>query len=378
VIDPDLLSAQDLRTPEPGDAAYDLWKARRDNLAARLAALDTTRKAQPTQQAGFDRIVSDTLGPVEQLLALIEQHRGGNSIDSQLRARRLTMQPFLHLMRVRELAVANTMLDEEWNDVYSILLQAQKFDLYATWRGEERQKGLILGPDSFLLSDITQSQIVTLPRWRATQQARQAWRRTLDSRLQQDLALTQAMQSAVSEAEKAALPMLRDACVAAIAGNRDVAVIADRLTEELGIDWAFENHSRPASARNAASGVAVPSHRPLQGRAAGIGYDQSGGQLDAGDRGRGFRRGMALDGWLRHLACCDARICVSGELFVAGIERVGSVSCVYRHHCEGTAQPDPAQYNAGARPRRAVSCEGEDRPGHGASCITAVERVRHH
>jgi hypothetical protein len=251
VIDPDLLSAQDLRTPEPGDAAYDLWKARRDNLAARLAALDTTRKAQPTQQAGFDRIVSDTLGPVEQLLALIEQHRGGNSIDSQLRARRLTMQPFLHLMRVRELAVANTMLDEEWNDVYSILLQAQKFDLYATWRGEERQKGLILGPDSFLLSDITQSQIVTLPRWRATQQARQAWRRTLDSRLQQDLALTQAMQSAVSEAEKAALPMLRDACVAAIAGNRDVAVIADRLTEELGIDCKDSGHLRTTRVQQA-------------------------------------------------------------------------------------------------------------------------------
>jgi len=251
VIDPDLLSEQDLRTPEPGDAAYDLWKARRNDLAARLGALDTTRKAQPTQQAGFDLIVSGALGPVEQLLALLEQHQNGDSIDSHLRARLLTMPAFMRLMRVRKLAVANSMLDEEWSDVYSILLQAQKFGLYAAWRDEERQKGLILGPDSFQLSEITQSQIVALPRWRSTQQARQAWRRTLGSRLQQDLALAQAMRSVVSSAEEAALPMLRDACIAAIAGNRDVAEIADRLTEELGIDCKDIGHLRTTRVQQA-------------------------------------------------------------------------------------------------------------------------------
>ena len=251
VIDPDLLIEQDLRTPEPGDAAYDLWKARRNDLAARLSALDTTRKAQPTQQAGFNLIVSGVLGPVEQLLALLEQHQNGDSIDSQLRARLLTMPAFMRLMRVRELAVANTMLDEEWNDVYSILLQARKFGLYAAWRDEERQRGLILGPDFFQLSEIAQSQIAALPRWRATQQARQAWRRTLGSRLQQDLALAQAMQSVVRSAEEAALPMLRDACIAAIAGNRDVAEIADRLTEELGIDCKDSGHLRTTRVQQA-------------------------------------------------------------------------------------------------------------------------------
>src|SRR5262249_57182959 len=63
VIDPDLLSTQDLRTPNAGNAAYDLWKARGDTLAAQLAALDTARKGQATQLAGFRRIVAARLGP---------------------------------------------------------------------------------------------------------------------------------------------------------------------------------------------------------------------------------------------------------------------------------------------------------------------------
>jgi Tc toxin complex TcA C-terminal TcB-binding domain/Bacterial Ig domain len=251
VIDPDLLGTQDLRTSEAGNVAYDLWKARRDSLAAQLTALDTTRKAQATQQAGFDLIVSDTPGPAEQLLALLEQRQNGNSIDSQLRERSLTMSAFLHLMRVRELAVANSVLDEEWNDVYAILLQVKKFDLYETWRSEERQKGLVLGPDHFQLSDDNSSQIAALPRWRATPQARQAWRRTLDSRMQQELTLAQALQSAVSAAEEAALPMLRDACIAAIAADRDVAVIADRLTQELAIDCKDSGHLRTTRAQQA-------------------------------------------------------------------------------------------------------------------------------
>jgi hypothetical protein len=251
VIDPDLLITQDLRMPSAGNAAYDLWKARNDTLAAQLAALDTTRKGQATQLAGFDRIVSDTLGPVAELLALDQQRQSGNAIDIPLGAKRLTMQPFLHLMRVRQLAAANSVLDTEWNDVYAILIQVKKLGLYATWRDEERQRGLILGPNFFLLTDGAQSQGAPLPRWRATSQARQAWRRTLEARIQQELTLTQAIQSVVSAAEEAALPMLRQSCIAAIAGDRDVAVIADRLTQELGIDCKDSGHLRTTRAQQA-------------------------------------------------------------------------------------------------------------------------------
>jgi Tc toxin complex TcA C-terminal TcB-binding domain/Bacterial Ig domain len=251
VIDPDLLSAQDLRAPSPGNAAYDLWKARRDYLAAQLTAIDAQRKTQATQLAGFNYIIGSAICPVAQLLDLLAQRQSGNSIDIQLQAKRLTMQAFLHLMRVRQLAAANAVQDAEWNDVYAILIQVKKFALHAIWRGEERQKGVILGPDYFQLTDNNQSLIEALPRWRATPQARQAWRRTLGSRMEQELTLTQAMQSVVSAAEQAALPMLRDSCIAAIAGARDVSVIADRLTQELGIDCKDSGHLRTTRAQQA-------------------------------------------------------------------------------------------------------------------------------
>jgi Tc toxin complex TcA C-terminal TcB-binding domain len=251
VIDPDLLSTQDLRTPGPGNAAYDLWKARRDDLAAQLTALDTARKAQATQQAGFDQIVSQALGPIAELLALAAERQRGNAIDIPLRAKMLTLQPFLHLMRVRQLAVAGTVLDAEWDDVYAILIQVKKLGLYAAWRGEERLKGLILGPDFFQLPGASNAQALLLPQWRSTPQARQAWRRALEARLQQELTLKQAMQSVASAAEQEALPLLRQACVAAIAGDRDVAIIAESLTQELGIDCKDSGHQKTTRAQQA-------------------------------------------------------------------------------------------------------------------------------
>ena len=54
--------------------------------------------------------------------------------------------------------------------------------------------------------------------------------------MQQEQALTQSLRSAVDAAEETTLPTLRDACIAAIAPNQDAAGIANRLTQELGID----------------------------------------------------------------------------------------------------------------------------------------------
>jgi hypothetical protein len=136
---------------------------------------------------------------------------------------------------MRQLASAGTVLDTEWDDVYAILVQVQKCRLYTTWRGEERQKNLTLGPDYFQLPDSsTPPPPVVLPPWRATPQALQAWRSTLEARMQQEQALTQALQSAVDAAEEATLPMLRDACTAT--PNQDATGVANRLTQELAID----------------------------------------------------------------------------------------------------------------------------------------------
>ncbi|MGB0127642.1 MAG: hypothetical protein WBP72_08385, partial [Rhodocyclaceae bacterium] len=217
VIDPDLLSEADLRTPAPGNAAHDVWTARQQQIAARQGAIKAAREAQASQLAGFDRVVSDVLGPIAALLALAEEQRRGNPIEAQLRSQQLTLQPFFHLMRVRKLAEAGSVLDAEWDDVYAILVQVQKFRLYAAWRAEERQKNLTLGPEQFRLAEGVAQLPLALRPWRAASQARQAWRRTLEGRIRQEQALVQVSQAVVDAAEEASLPMLRDACIAAIA-----------------------------------------------------------------------------------------------------------------------------------------------------------------
>lgn len=251
VIDPDLLVVQDLRTASPGNTAFDLLHARKALVTTLLAEMSALRSAQPTPQEAFDQLVGSVLGPVPELLAMVEARRNGSGIDAALRARRLTPQAFVHLMRVRELAVAGDVLDSEWGDVDAILLQVKKFALHAAWREEERQRGLILGPDLFQTAAPSALPVEALPAWRASAQARQAWRRTLESRFQQQQALTKAMQSVVSAAEQAALPLLRQACIAAIAGERAVDVIAEQLTQELGIDCKDSAHQQVTRAQQA-------------------------------------------------------------------------------------------------------------------------------
>jgi len=179
------------------------------------------------------------------LLALSEEYQGGDPIEPQLRAQQLTLQPFLHLIRVRKLALAGTVMEAEWTDVYAILVQVQKFRLYAAWRAEEQQLNLTLGPDHFKMpeADLPQGPLA-LPVWRAMPQARQAWKNRLQARIEQEKALTQALQSVVDAAEEATLPMLRDALIVAAATNQDAAVVADRLTQELAIDFRSSGQQR--------------------------------------------------------------------------------------------------------------------------------------
>ncbi|HMS83069.1 MAG TPA: hypothetical protein PKD12_05435 [Nitrospira sp.] len=235
VIDPDLLSERDFRTSAVGNPAFDVWKARAQDIANRLAAIKKSREGQPSHLAGFDRIVADTLGPVAALVTLLQQHQHGTAIEVQLRGQQLSLQPFLHLMRIRKLAEGGSVLDGEWEDVYAIVVQVQKLRLYEAWRREERQKNLTLGPDEFQRSAAS-PQPSPISHWRTSLQAQLAWRRMLEARIQQESAVTHSLQHAVEVAEEAVLPSLREACIAAIAPNQDATVVANRLTQELGID----------------------------------------------------------------------------------------------------------------------------------------------
>ena len=116
-------------------------------------------------------------------------------------------------MRSRDLAAAGTILDADWADVYAIAAQVTKLGRYPAWRAEEQAKGLFLGPDYFVLPDPT-TLLIDLPEWRATLQARRAWQVTLQTRMNQQQDVIQALAAVVDAAEAEALPGLRDLLVA--------------------------------------------------------------------------------------------------------------------------------------------------------------------
>jgi hypothetical protein len=238
VIDPDMVGAGDFTNPTPANTVYALWQTRQQQVANMLAAVKATRQAQATPLAGFERIVSDTLGPVADLVALEDEHKRGNDITPPLLAKQLTLQPFLHLMRIRNLVLAGSVSDAEWDDVYAILVQVQKVRQYAIWRQQEGT--LVLGPEHFRLPDATQPP-PALPAWRATLQARQAWQETLSARLQQEQVMVEALQAAIEATEAAVLPVLRDALLQDLVRTGDPTLdspeeVANRLSQELAID----------------------------------------------------------------------------------------------------------------------------------------------
>ena len=238
VIDPDIVGAGDFTNPTPANAVYALWQTRQQQVADMLATVKATRQSQPTPLAGFDRIVSDALGPIADLVALEDEHKRGNDITSPLLAKQLTLQPFLHLMRIRKLVQAGSVSDAEWDDVYAILVQVQKVRQYATWRQQEGT--LVLGPEHFRLPDATQP-LPALPAWRATLQARQAWQETLSARLQQEQVMAEALQAAINATEATVLPVLRDALLQDLVRTGEPTLdtpeeVANRLSQELAID----------------------------------------------------------------------------------------------------------------------------------------------
>jgi hypothetical protein len=246
VIDPDIVGAGDFTNPTPANAVYALWQTRQQQVANLLATIKATGQAQTTPLAGFERIVSDTLGPIADLVALEDEHKSGNDITSALLAMQLTLQPFLHLMRIRKLVQDGSVSDAEWDDVYAILVQVQKVRQYATWRPQEGT--LVLGPEHFRLPDATQSP-PALPAWRATLQARQAWQETLHARLQQEQVTAEALQAAIEATEAAVLPALRDALLEDLVRTGEPTLdtpeeVANRLSQELAIDCKSSGSQR--------------------------------------------------------------------------------------------------------------------------------------
>ena len=232
IIDPDIIGPADLRNPTTADPAFELRSNRRDFVDRTLAKL----KTRPRTLAGLDAILTEAKVPPARLQALAAQLATGEDITADVEALRLSPAAFSFLLRIRKLAASNgAVLDAEWTDVESILVQALKRDEFGVWRGEEQQprRQICLSPD-FFRADAKAPPLAT---WRATAGARREWLARLQARYDQEQAVVMAWQAALRAAEEAAMPALRDALIlASDAEGGDLSAKARWITDRLLID----------------------------------------------------------------------------------------------------------------------------------------------
>ncbi|HSE18100.1 MAG TPA: LamG-like jellyroll fold domain-containing protein [Pyrinomonadaceae bacterium] len=237
IVDPDVIGEEFL-IKSTQSTAYSLWQQRKALISNQMSLLAADKPPAETALARFDRLVTAKVAPIADLLALDAHRKQGKDILPDLEEIELTLPAFSYLIRMRNLVVESTLLDSEWNDIYSILTQVWKVQNYTDWKAAEAD--LILGPESFTIPAAGAQS--ALPAWRATEQARRKWVNTLQARIDQDQALQQALQTAVSATEEATLPALRDALITAINATislkdyRTDAEIANAITEWLAID----------------------------------------------------------------------------------------------------------------------------------------------
>ncbi|GEM_PF-3323081 len=180
-IDPDLIGPEDLRSPVAGQAPFDLWKTRRDWVDARLQefagktkkvndetvpdlAAMFTRMYQEvsyanakvtawknTQPAEFDKLRNDLQNSELEIREL--------AADKIKRELNLDPEGFVRLLFIRDKdQVAGSdsrnekVREEEWQEAYAMLTQAQKTACLPAWIAEEQTRQIFFGPQSLWIS----------------------------------------------------------------------------------------------------------------------------------------------------------------------------------------------------------------------------------
>jgi len=251
LIDPDLVRQEDLIVPTSGrpNPAFALWQTRSEWVNGISSRLANDRKAGETDKDRLERLIGATPSSATEklsmaaMLALEAERQQGKVIHAELQKWQLSIGAFSYLIRMHNVAVAGSLLDSEWSDVYSILVQVEKLHKYKDWRTEE--VNLTLSTDYFILPS-TEATVTTpsspkFPAWRATARERRLWQNKLRARADQELAVAQGLQSAVDAAEEATLPLLRDALVEAAGAtatgeSRSNADVSNWLTDWLLIE----------------------------------------------------------------------------------------------------------------------------------------------
>jgi hypothetical protein len=148
IVDPDLLINGDFKRLDQSPFT-DLYQGRENQIQQWLSAL----QAQPQTGAGLDQMLTSALGAGHQfayLKSLDTQRHSGQDITPQLEAIRLTEAGLDYVLRVGTLLNGGqNLLDSEWTNLYSILIQVQKHQSFPSWRALEFRGQISLTPDDF-------------------------------------------------------------------------------------------------------------------------------------------------------------------------------------------------------------------------------------
>ena len=251
LIDPDQVDAADFA--DPAGPAYVLYLQRALWIETRLAV-----KRDEREQFGLDAMLQDQpvsgLAPpadVAYLLQLKADQAGGTAIDTQLTQLELGQAEFDRIVAIAELDANATVLPEEWEDVYSILVAIEKRRIFATWRAEEQTAppGLGTTPAGYFPLTLSGAYFRLRPaplggdaawrskQWRSDPDARAEWVAKLRTRIERERGVGESLRATTDKAEEITLPGLRDVLVA-LTPAPDRLSRADWLTRHLQIDAA--------------------------------------------------------------------------------------------------------------------------------------------
>jgi hypothetical protein len=243
IIDPDVITPAEVNAASPqAPRVLALLSDRAGQLAAQASMLSGRRAAAASDpDGGFAALMAAGLPAGVDIAVLHAQDAQGVDISAQLTAAGLDRAGFAYLVQLQRLAAASGPLvsTAEWTAAVDVLVGAFRRSQYAAWTapdpatGLPPEAGIVLSPDTFVLTD---SPPPAGP-LRIDPAARRDWQATLRTRILQQRALTDGTTQMVTAAERAALPVLRDALLADLAGpSGNPTLIGEQISKRFQVD----------------------------------------------------------------------------------------------------------------------------------------------
>lgn len=160
-VDPDLLTDADFTSPLDTNPAYQLYQQRKMTVNTTwFGGLKAQREGAANQISGLNAILGSVLTDpqyyphgmtIADVITLDGDRHNGADISQTLSALSLEGQAFNRLVRVCTFVNAGqSLLDWEWDEVYSILVQVMKKRAAFAWVAEEQRNNILVSPDYFI------------------------------------------------------------------------------------------------------------------------------------------------------------------------------------------------------------------------------------